>query len=142
MSTLGAVREETGVSEHPNIDLYRRAMQAFEEDDLDTVAKLVSSDVLYVVHGHNSLSGEYRGIAGVREVLGRQKDLTGGSARFEPEAVVADDDVVMAFGCFRATRNGRSLETDHAFYFRFVDGKLAEGHDIPVDQELVNEFWS
>ncbi len=117
-------------------------MQALDDDDLESVVALVAPDVLYVFHGHNSLSGEYRGIAGLREVVQRQKQLTEGTARFEPEAVVGDDDVVMAFGCFRATRNGHTLESDHVHYFRFVGGMLAEGHDIPADQELVNEFWS
>ena len=43
---------------------------------------------------------------------------------------------------FRGIRRGRFLETNHAYYYRFKDGRLVEGHTIPVDQTDANAFWS
>jgi len=41
------------------------------------------------------------------------------------------------------TRNGRTFETFHVYYYRFDQaGRLIEGHTIPVDQHLADQFWS
>jgi hypothetical protein len=35
------------------------------------------------------------------------------------------------------------FETNHAYYYRFDErDRLIEGHTIPADQHLANEFWS
>ena len=93
--------------------------------------------------GDHPAAGQYDGHEGFREVLGRAKELTGGRASFEPLAVVNnDEDTLMVWGIFRGERNGITFETHHAYYYRFVDGQIVEGHTIPADQTAANAFWS
>ena len=52
-------------------------------------------------------------------------------------------DHVMTYGVVRAERNGKTLESRNMYLYRFgQDGKLAEGMNVPVDQEKWAAFWS
>jgi len=125
------------------LELYMRTIKAFNENDLDAAQQIVSSDVVYTFHGDHPAAGEYRGLDGFREVLARAKELTGGTASLEPLAVVTnDEDALTVWGIFRGERNGVSFQTHHAYYYRFEDGRLVEGHTIPADQKAANAFWS
>lgn len=125
------------------VDVYRRAIRAFNENDLEGVAQLVAPDVVYTFHGRHAASGIYRGIDGFREVVARAKQLTDGTASFEPLAITTGDRALMVWGVFRGSRRGETFETHHAYYYRFDDdARMVEGHTVPVDQHLANEFWS
>jgi ketosteroid isomerase-like protein len=125
------------------VERYTRAIKAFNDNDLETTAELVAEDVVYTFHGDHPAAGQYHGHDGFWEVLRRAKELTGGTARLEPLAVVTnDEDVLMVWGIFRGERNGVAFETHHAYYYRFEDGQLVEGHTIPADQTAANAFWS
>ena len=61
----------------------------------------------------------------------------------ELKVMTADDDHVMTYGIVRAERNGKRLERRNMYLYRFgLDGKLAEGMNVPVDQEKWAAFWS
>jgi ketosteroid isomerase-like protein len=125
------------------VDNYRRARRAFNDNDLDAVERLVAPNVVYTFHGEHLAAGEYHGIDGFREVVNRAKELTGGTAMFTPLTVATDDLVLMVWGRFRGTRNGTTLDTMHVYYYRFDDqGRVVEGHTVPVDQHVANAFWS
>jgi hypothetical protein len=73
----------------------------------------------------------------------KAKELTGGTASFEPIDVLANDTTVMVWGRFRGARNGNDFEINHAYYYRFDEhGRFIEGHTIPADQHLANQLWS
>jgi ketosteroid isomerase-like protein len=125
------------------IERYTQAIKAFNDNDIETTAELVAEDVVYTFHGDHPAAGEYHGYDGFREVLRRAKELTGGTASLEPVAVVTnDEDALMVWGIFRGERNGVPFETYHAYYYRFEEGRLVEGHTIPADQTAANAFWS
>jgi ketosteroid isomerase-like protein len=44
---------------------YRRAIQAFNSNDLATTVELVAPDIVYTFHGQNPVAGEYHGIDAV-----------------------------------------------------------------------------
>lgn len=128
---------------HNLIDVYLRVIKAFNENDAQTIQRQVAPDVKYVFHGQNLVSGAYYGIDGVREIFYKAKELTGGTASFEPIDVLANDTTVMVWGRFRGARNGSDFEINHAYYYRFDEhGRFIEGHTIPADQHLANQFWS
>src|SRR6266566_1762319 len=101
--------------DHDLVATYRRAIQAFNSNDLETVLEVVAPDVVYTFHGKNLVAGEYHGIDGFREVLERAKALTDKTARLEAIAVLSDDSTVMVWARFRGTRNGQTFETLHAY---------------------------
>jgi hypothetical protein len=61
----------------------------------------------------------------------------------ELKVMTSGDDHVMTYGVVRAERNGKRLESRNMYLYRFgLDGKLAEGMNVPVDQEKWAAFWS
>ena len=40
-----------------------------------------------------------------------------------------------------AERDGAVLDTHNVYLYRVADGRIVEGHTIPVDQHLANAFW-
>jgi len=49
----------------------------------------------------------------------------------------------MVYGHATAQREGKTLDIDHAYLYRFDhEGKIIEGRTIPVDLYAFDEFWS
>jgi len=127
---------------HPNVATYLDAIAAFNRDDLDAVHEHVQPNVVYRIAGDNLISGEYRGIDGFAAVLRLLKEVSGGTLTLAPTAVLADDDNLIARARVTARRGDKSLDTEHVYAFRFVDGKLADGQVFVSDPGHVDEFWS
>ena len=129
--------------QHPNVLHYIRAIQAFNENDLNTVKETTSENIVYRIAGRSPLAGEYRGIEQFGKVLQLAKELSDDTIAFEPKVVLADDEYVMVYGRATAKREGKILDIDHAYLYRFDDnGKFVEGRTIPVDLYTFDEFWS
>jgi ketosteroid isomerase-like protein len=131
------------VKEHPNLLRYMYTIRAFNDNDLDKAGKYCSEDIVYKIAGRSPIAGEYRGIEQFDKALKLVKELSGGTIRFEPQVVLADDRSVMVYGHATAQREGKKLDIDHAYLYRFdEEGKIIEGRTIPVDLYAFDEFWS
>jgi ketosteroid isomerase-like protein len=129
--------------QHPNILRYMHTIRAFNDNDLDAASKYCSENIVYKIAGRSPIAGEYRGIEQFDQALELVKDLSGGTIRFEPQVILADDQAVMVYGHATAQREGKTLDIDHAYLYRFnEEGKIIEGRTIPVDLYAFDEFWS
>ena len=129
--------------QHPNVLRYMHTIQAFNDNDLDAASKYCSENIVYRIAGRSPIAGEYRGIEQFDKALELVKELSGGTIRFEPEVILADDQAVMVYGHATAERKGKTLDIDHAYLYRFnEEGKITEGRTIPVDLYAFDEFWS
>ncbi len=129
--------------QHPNIIRYIHTIQAFNDNDIDEGSKYCSENIVYRIAGRSPIAGEYRGIEQFDRVLKLVKELSGGTIKFEPQVVLADDEAVMVYGHATARRDGKMLDIDHAYLYRFnEEGKIIEGRTIPVDLYAFDEFWS
>jgi ketosteroid isomerase-like protein len=129
--------------QHPNVLRYIRVIRAFNENNLDDVEELCSENVVYRIAGRSPIAGEYRGIEQFDRALKLVKELSGGTIKFEPQVVLADAQAVMVYGHATAQREGKTLDIDHAYLYRFDnEGKIIEGRTIPVDLYAFDEFWS
>jgi ketosteroid isomerase-like protein len=129
--------------QHPNVLNYMRAIQAFNENDLNTVKETTSENCVYRIAGRSPLAGEHRGIEQFGRMLQLAKELSGNTIAFEPKVVLADDRYVMVYGRAKAKRGEKTLDIDHAYLYQFGDdGKFVEGRTIPVDLYAFDEFWS
>ena len=129
--------------QHPNVLRYMRVVQAFNENDLNTVKENCSEDIVYRIAGRSPLAGEYRGIEQFGRALQTAKELSGSTIAFEPQTILADDQTVIVYGHTTARREGKVLDIDHAYLYRFnEEGKIIEGRTIPVDLYAFDEFWS
>jgi uncharacterized protein len=127
----------------PNVVKFTRIIRAFNESDFDTLKTLVSDGLRYYVAGGGMLGGEYQGPSAFAEFLRKARAETKNVIAIELKVMTSGDDHVMTYGVVRAERNGKSLESRNMYLYRFgQDGKLAEGMNVPVDQEKWAAFWS
>lgn len=128
---------------HPNILRYVHTIRAFNDNDLEAASQYCSENIVYKITGRSTIAGEYHGIEQFDNALKLVKELSGGTIRFEPQVVPADDQAVMVYGHATALRGGKTLDIDHAYLYRFnKEGKIIEGRTIPVDLYAFDEFWS
>jgi ketosteroid isomerase-like protein len=129
--------------QHPNILRYRNALQAFNDNELDTAKGAFSKDMVYQFPGRSPIAGEYRGIEQFFKVLHLMKDMTTGTLMIEPQTVMANDEAVIVYARVTAQREGKTLDLDQVNLYRFnEDGIIFEGRIIPVDLYAFDEFWS
>jgi uncharacterized protein len=126
---------------HPNVLTYLAAIDAFNRDDLTAVGDYVRPDFRYRIPGRSSVAGEFRGIKGFVEALARLRDESGGTIELTPVAVLADDENLIARARVTAERDGKRLDTENCYAFRFLDGKVADGQVFLSDPEHVENFW-
>ena len=127
---------------HPNVLTYLAAIDAFNRNDLTAVGDYVRPDFHYRIPGRSKIAGEFRGIEGFVEALTRLRDESEGTIQLTPVAVLADDENLIARARVTAQRDGKRLDTENCYAFRFVDGKVADGQVFLSDPEHVEGFWA
>lgn len=126
------------------INVYVRTIRAFNENDVETIQRQVAPEARYVFHGQNLLSGVYCGIEGISELFDKVKAVTDGTASFGPRDVLANEARCDGMGPVPWQKKGQGLSrpTMHIITGFDEQCRFLEGHTIPADQHLSNEFWS
>ena len=117
--------------EHPNIALLR----SVDLRDVGSAKDAFSED--FVWHFFNpklpDVQGDYLGLAGLGSFFEKMHGRTGGSFRVEPVSITAiGDELVVTHVKDRMTLDDQDLEVDAVAVWRFVDGRITEGWDIPA----------
>jgi len=131
--------------QHPNVLRYMRGIQEFNDNDLNNAIETLtfSENIVYRIAGRSQLAGEYRGIEQFDKALRLAKELSGGTIKFEPQTILADNKAIMVYGRATAKREGKTLDIDHAYLYKLnEEGKIIEGRTIPVDLYAFDEFWA
>jgi ketosteroid isomerase-like protein len=127
---------------HRNLVTVREAIGAFNRTDLARMEQLVHPDVVYRISGKSLVAGEHRGIGAFVSLLEKVKHLSGGSVHLEVQDALADDRTVMLMTRITARREGKTLEQEQAYWYRFgPDGRIIEGRTIPIDLYAFDAFW-
>ena len=126
-----------------NLEMARKAYQAFNEQHLDEALEMIDDDVLWHSGGDNPTSGEYKGKQAVIELFLKFGQLTEGTYEADIHDILASDDHIVAIGTWTATRHGRTHSS------RFVDiahpgpdGKTKEFWRFVEDQAANDQFLS
>jgi len=131
------------MAEHPNVELLRKALDAFSRGDLDTVRSLWADDIVYHFSGASPLAGDYKGKDGVLSYFAKAVELAGGTLRMvEVHDVLANDEHGVALVRFTASRKGRELAWNQANIYHIRNGKIREVWGVPVDQTALDEILS
>jgi ketosteroid isomerase-like protein len=132
------------MSEHPNVALVRRALQAMTEQDMSKadqemaiVDAFMADDIVWHEIGR---AEPRRGKDELRAAMmeGR-RDQT---IRYEVHDVLANDEHAIALGTATATRGDRTLEYRTAEIFHVRDGKAVERWAFSDDTEAIVEFFA
>jgi uncharacterized protein len=97
----------------PNIEIAKKAYDAFAAGDLETVLSTFDDDIEFVVPGNSTISGTYRGKDEVTKFFEKlaEKSFTNTPSRF-----LADGDDVVAIG--QITAGGESAPEADVSTFR------------------------
>jgi uncharacterized protein len=124
---------------HPNVDLLRRTDDAVAKGDLETYFAGYNDDVVFHMGGDNKLTGDYRGLEQLKQLLGRFMEA-GGELSIDTHAYLADDDHGVALVRMNLERDGKAFSTNEAFIYHFRDGKISEVWYQPADQAGVDAW--
>ncbi|XRQ05913.1 nuclear transport factor 2 family protein [Actinomadura welshii] len=128
--------------DHPNATLLKDGYTAFAKGDMAFIGDLLSEDVVHRIPGRGPLCGEYRTPEEVLGLYVRLFELSGGTFRAEPYAVLANDEYGAALVQTYAERPGRVLDARSVDLFRIRDGRITEIRTLAEDQYADDAFWS
>jgi ketosteroid isomerase-like protein len=106
-----------------NVELHRRAFQAFNARDIDALLALSDPSI----EGHSvftEVSGVYHGHEGARRFFGDLEDAWGGDLRLKPEAYfdLGEHTLVFYLARARGRQSGAEITRQHAQVLRWREG--------------------
>ena len=114
----------------------------FAARDFDGLRQQMTPEVVWHVPGRNPHAGKHVGRDAVVDVLRGIVDLSEGTSKVEPRAVLAGDAYVAAVEAGSAQRYGRDIELLNVTLFRIEREKIAEMWFLPGDQHAIDAFWA
>lgn len=124
-----------------NIEAMRLLYEALGAGEFGTVLGVLPDTVVGHVPGTSQVAGNYVGKEAVAGYVGKLAELSGGTVRFEPHDVVANDRHAVALVRDRAERNGRVLDMNNVHVWHATDGSLDEIWIYPGDLRAWDDFW-
>jgi ketosteroid isomerase-like protein len=129
------------MAEHANVEVIRRAYQAFADGDLATLRGLWTEDIIFHIKGLADLDGDYRGPDAVFAFMGRLAEETGGTYRQDVHSILANDEHSATMLTVHAERNGASRSSDLVHLSHMREGKTAELWVAYIDPVNDVAFW-
>jgi uncharacterized protein len=125
------------------IERFRKGYENFGKGDLEAIREDLDPDIVWHVGGHNSLTGDYKGIDDVFTLFGRIFTETAGTLKNEVHDILANDTHGVAMIKQSAERNGKRLETNAVHIVHYDGhGRITESWLIPEQAAESDEFWS
>lgn len=121
---------------HPNEEIAREYLRAFNEGNLERVGELLSDDVVIHFPGRNPVSGDKRGkeeVMAFFKVMARRAGV--GSTPPDVHDVLANDTRAVAL----MTRRVGGIEASVAVVYEIREGRIAEVWPYERDQYAVDE---
>ena len=128
-------------------ELVQQAYDALASGDREKIRQYWADDMIWLVPGHNPLSGLKRGLDGFLGFMGEVGRLSGNSFNMTREAIMisndASADVTRNIGN-RAGDVNRKLDINVIHYLRWRDGKVIEGRGAIFGDGTAqyDAFWS
>jgi ketosteroid isomerase-like protein len=126
-----------------NVAIMRRAYEAFNKGDLNTLIELFDESVVWHLPGRSSMAKDYQGRDATLAYFGRIGQETGGTFQAELQHLLGDDDDrVVGIQRSTADRDGKHLEVGNCIVFQLKDGRVTVGRDHLHALYAWDEFWS
>jgi ketosteroid isomerase-like protein len=111
---------------HPNVTAVNDMTAAIINQDRGTLGRLFTDDFVFHLRGPFAKAGDHRGVEGVLDVIGTVFELTGGEVALDQKFCLGADGWATEWEHAVLGRNGRKLESDNAFVYRFDGRRIAE----------------
>ncbi len=125
------------MADHPNVELVKNLLEAFNSRDVETVAAAFAPDITWHTIGGNTING-------VEELAASMSVMTddGASVQTEVHDVVGNDDHVIALVEATASSGGESFVYRTAEIMHVSDGKITERWAFSDDTQRIIDFFS
>jgi ketosteroid isomerase-like protein len=128
---------------HPNAAIVRRAYEAFNTADMETLTETFDQNACWHTPGRSPIAGDHEGRDAVFAQFGRYGGDTGGTFKAALQYVLADDEGrVVGVHHNSAERDGRQLDTGCCIVFELKDGRITDGREHFFDLSNWDDFWS
>jgi ketosteroid isomerase-like protein len=114
------------MNEHPNVRTVNRMTEAIVGEDRQTLASLFTDDFVFHLRGPFATAGDHQGVDGILGAIGPVFEATGGDVKLEQQFCIGVDGWAAEWEHAVLGRQGKTLESDNAFVYRFADGRIAE----------------
>lgn len=126
-----------------NVATMRRAYEAFNRGDMDTLVELMDERAVWHLPGRSAMARDYRGRDATLAYFAELGRRTNGTFRAELEQLIGDDeDRVIGLHRSTADRDGKHLDVHDSIVFRLKDGKMIDGQEHFADLYAWDEFWA
>ena len=126
-----------------NVAVMRRAYDAFNTGDVETLTELFDESAVWHLPGRSSFADDYQGRDATLAYFGQLAQETGGTFRAELQHMCADgDDHVVGIHRSTGDRNGKHLDVGDSIVFKLKDGRIVDGREHFHDLYAWDEFWS
>jgi ketosteroid isomerase-like protein len=126
-----------------NVAVMRRAYDAFNTGDMDTLTEVFDESMVWHLPGRSSYADDYQGRDATLAYFGQLAEQTGGTFRAELKHLAADgDDLVVGIQRSTGDRNGKHLDVGNSIVFELKDGRVVDGREHFHDLYAWDEFWS
>lgn len=132
--------------------LVAKAYDALGSGDMEEIRRYWADDMVWLVPGHNPLSGSYQGLDAFLDFMGNVGRLSGNSFDMARIAVMTSDeysaDVTHNVGFRAGTERGKvpyeKLDIEVVHVLRWRDGKVIEGRGAIFGDGTTqyDQFWS
>jgi ketosteroid isomerase-like protein len=126
-----------------NAAVVRRAYEAFNTADMDTLIETFDESASWHTPGHGSFSGDREDRDATLAFIGRLGQETDGTFRATLRHLAEDDDgLVVGIQTSTGERNGKQLEVGNCIVFELKNGRITDGREHFDDLYAWDEFWS
>jgi uncharacterized protein len=125
---------------HPNIILINEFFQAYANNDIEGISKILSEDIKWHIPGEHPLSGTKTGI---KQVLEYFQQLNKGAFKAEPIVMgVSDNFVIDCHRNWSNLENEENLNNMSCLLWKIEKFKIVEVYNFPENQHKVDIFFS
>jgi ketosteroid isomerase-like protein len=128
-------------SEHPNAVIAKRAWRAVSEADAETLGEIFAQDIVWHVTTRNPWNGKHVGLEAVFNYLADLGD-SGDAYNSTLMDVLASDERILLLCSVVGQRKGRSVESQYVILARFEGEKIVEIWTLPVEPEVLAQYWA
>src|SRR5688572_8009210 len=108
-----------------NEAIMRRAYEAFNKGDMNTLVELFDENMVWHLPGRSSMANDYQGRDATLAYFGQIGEKTGGTFQAELQHLFADDDDhVVGIQRSTAERDGKRLDVGNCIVFQLQDGRV------------------
>jgi ketosteroid isomerase-like protein len=126
-----------------NATIMRRAYEAFNSADIDTLTEVFDESMVWHLPGRSRFADDYQGREATLAYFGQLGQETGGTFRAQLQHLLADDeDRVVGIQRSTGERGGKHLDVVNCIVFELKDGRVTDGREHFHDLYAWDEFWS